>query len=117
MAPGATIYAVKVLAANGSGSDAAVVAGPEATRRHILAYALALLPVSLLPWWLGLASGLYALAALALGVGFVQFAFRLWRDRSTRTAMRTFRYSIVYLFGVFLALMLDKAAHSWWPLW
>jgi heme O synthase-like polyprenyltransferase len=47
----------------------------------------------------------------------VQFAFRLWRDRSTRTAMRTFRYSIVYLFGVFLALMLDKAAHSWWPLW
>ena len=93
------------------------MAGAEKTRRTSSSYVLALLPVSLLPWWLGSASGLYALAALKLGAGFVQFAFRLWRDRSTRTALRTFRYSIVYLFGVFLALMLDKAAHSWWPLW
>jgi heme o synthase len=94
-----------------------VVAGADTTRRHILAYTLALLPVSLLPWWLGLAGGLYALAALALGAGFVQFALRLSRDRTNRTAMRTFRYSIVYLFGVFLALVLDKAAHTWGPAW
>jgi protoheme IX farnesyltransferase len=94
-----------------------VVAGADKTRQHILAYTLALLPVSLLPWWLGLASGLYALAALALGAGFVHLALRLRRDRSNRTAMRTFRYSIVYLFGVFLALMLDKAAHTWGPAW
>src|SRR5918996_842931 len=94
-----------------------VVAGADKTRQHILAYTLALLPVSLLPWWLGLASGLYALAALALGAGFVQFALRLWRDRTNRTAMRAFRYSIVYLFGVFLALVLDKAAQTWGPVW
>jgi len=94
-----------------------VVAGADKTRRHILGYTLALLPVSLLPWGLGLAGGLYALAALALGAGFVQFALRLLRDRTHRTAMRTFRYSIVYLFGVFLALVLDKAAHTWGPAW
>ena len=94
-----------------------VVAGADRTRQHILAYTIALLPVSLLPWWLGLAGGLYAVAALALGAGFVQSAHRLWRDRTNRTAMRTFRYSIVYLFGVFLALVLDKAAQTWGPAW
>ena len=67
-----------------------VVAGAEKTRQHILAYSLTLLPVSLLPWWLGFASGLYALAALALGAGFVRLAVTLWRDRSDRTAKRTF---------------------------
>ena len=94
-----------------------VVAGADKTRQHILAYTLALLPISLLPWWLGVAGRLYALAALALGAGFVQLAVKLRRDRTNRTAMRTFRYSIVYLFGVFLALVLDKAAHTWGPAW
>ena len=34
---------------------------------------------------------------------------RLWRERSERAAMRTFRYSIVYLFGLLSALVIDKA--------
>jgi protoheme IX farnesyltransferase len=86
-----------------------VVAGPEKTRQHILAYALVLLPVSLLPCALGLAGPLYSLAALALGLGFLGHAARLWHDRSQRTASRTFRYSIVYLFALFFALVADKA--------
>ena len=94
-----------------------VVAGAEKTRRHILAYTLILLPVSLLPWWLGLSSGLYALAALGLGGEFVRLAFRLWRGGSNRIAMRTFRYSVLYLFGVFSALVLDKALHTWVVAW
>ena len=94
-----------------------VVAGQAKTRQHILAYTLALLPVSLLPWWLGLASWLYALAALGLGAGFVRLALRLWRHGDDRTALRTFRYSLVYLFGLFLALMLDKAIRTWGPAW
>jgi heme O synthase-like polyprenyltransferase len=35
-------------------------------------------------------------------------AVRLWRDRSQHAAMRTFRFSIVYLFGLFGALVVDK---------
>jgi heme o synthase len=85
-----------------------VVAGPEATRRHILAYALALLPVSLLPVALGFAGLVYGVIALAFGGGFALLAARLWRDRTQRTATRTFRFSIVYLFGVFAALVLDR---------
>ncbi|MCE3250782.1 MAG: protoheme farnesyltransferase [Geminicoccaceae bacterium] len=86
-----------------------VVAGPEKTRRHILGYAIALVAVSLLPFGLGLAGGLYGLAALALGAGFLGHAIRLWRDRSQRSATRTFRFSIVYLFALFFALVADKA--------
>jgi heme o synthase len=86
-----------------------VVAGVERTRQHILAYALALVPISLLPWALSVAGNAYGLAALALGAGFVGQAIRLKRERSERAAMRTFRYSIVYLFGLLLALVVDKA--------
>jgi protoheme IX farnesyltransferase len=94
-----------------------VVAGQEKTRRHILAYTLALLPVSLLPWWLGVASALYVVAALGLGAGFVRLAVKLRRERDKRTALLTFRYSLVYLFGLFLALVLDKALRTWGLAW
>jgi len=86
-----------------------VVAGPEKTRQHVLAYTAVLVAVSLLPFALGQAGALYGLAALALGGGFLSYAIRLWRDRTQRTATRTFRYSIVYLFGLFAALVVDKA--------
>jgi protoheme IX farnesyltransferase len=85
-----------------------VVAGRETTRSHILAYTLALLPVSLLPVALGFAGVVYGLIALAFGLGFVLLAAKLWRDRSQRTATRTFRFSIIYLFAVFAALVLDR---------
>jgi protoheme IX farnesyltransferase len=85
-----------------------VVAGRETTRTHILAYTLALLPVSLLPVVLGFSGPVYGVLALALGAGFVWLAAKLWRDRSQRTATRTFRFSIVYLFGVLAALVLDR---------
>jgi heme o synthase len=86
-----------------------VVAGLEKTRQHILGYTATLLPVSLLPWWFHFAGDLYGLAAFGLSAGFLAYAVRLWRDRSPRTASQTFRYSIVYLFGLFGALVVDKA--------
>jgi protoheme IX farnesyltransferase len=86
-----------------------VVAGAETTRQHILVYTLALLLVSLLPWGVGFAGNLYGLAALGLGFGFGRHAVRLWRERSERAAIRTFRYSVVYLFGLLMALVVDHA--------
>jgi protoheme IX farnesyltransferase len=90
-----------------------VVAGAEKTRAHILAYTLLQLPISLLPWASGFAGNVYGAAALALGAGFVHHALRLRRERSQRAAMKTFRYSIVYLFSLFAALVVDKALRLW----
>jgi protoheme IX farnesyltransferase len=87
-----------------------VVAGPERTRRHIVAYAALLVLVSLAPVALGVADWLYGAAALGLGIVFLGLALRLWRTRSHRVAARTFRFSIVYLFALFAALVVDRAA-------
>jgi protoheme IX farnesyltransferase len=86
-----------------------VVAGLETTRTHILAYTLVLLPVSLLPVALGFSGLVYGVVALAFGVGFVGLAAKLWRDRTQRTATRTFRFSILYLFALLCALVVDRA--------
>ncbi|MGI9500925.1 MAG: heme o synthase [Geminicoccaceae bacterium] len=92
-----------------------VTAGAAVTRRHILAYTLVLLPVSWLPVFVGSSGWIYAMAATGLSVGFILHAFRLWCDGTQRSATRTFRFSILYLFGLFGALMLDHMAASLTP--
>jgi protoheme IX farnesyltransferase len=52
-----------------------------------------------------MSGALYLAGALPLGGRFVWFAWRLRRD--VRLAMPTFRYSIVYLFGLFAVLLAD----------
>jgi len=48
---------------------------------------------------------LYLGAAVPLGLRFIAMAWRLRRD--AKLAMPTFRYSIVYLFSLFAALLAD----------
>jgi protoheme IX farnesyltransferase len=45
--------------------------------------------------------------AVALGLRFIQYAWHLYRDYSDALARLTFRFSIVYLFGLFAALLAD----------
>jgi protoheme IX farnesyltransferase len=85
-----------------------VTAGPAATRLQILVYTIVLLPISLLPAVVGSSGLIYILFAVALGSGFLLHALRLWQDGTQRSATRTFRFSIVYLFGLFSALAVDR---------
>lgn len=82
-----------------------VIHGVPYTARRVFAYTLALLAVSLLPAAIGMSGALYLAGALALGARFAQLAWRLRRDEAL--AMPTFRYSIVYLFGLFGFLLAD----------
>jgi heme o synthase len=84
-----------------------VVAGPRETRRWILIYSAALVPLSLAPWAVGMVSGAYALVALVLGALFLGCAIAVWRDTGERAARRMFGFSIVYLFALFAMLMVD----------
>ena len=86
-----------------------VVAGDRETRRQILLYTALLLPVSLVPWWVGTASGAWGLLALALGAVFLRLAIGLRRDESERAARRMFGFSILYLFLLFAGLIVDSA--------
>lgn len=87
-----------------------VVAGARETRRQILLYTVVLAASSFAPWLLGAAGPVYAAAALALGAAFVGCAWAVWReDTGTRAARRAFGFSILYLFLLFSALVVDKA--------
>ena len=89
-----------------------VVAGEKKTRDQIMLYSLALVPVTLLPGFMGFAGALYTGATAALGLGFLWLAFGLWRTRAgaaqEKAAMRLFGYSIVYLFLIFSLLLIEK---------
>lgn len=93
-----------------------VTAGPDVTRRHILFYVALLLPITWLPLFIGGAGWVYGIAATAFGLRFLWHAFQLWRDGTYRSATRTFRFSILYLFGVLGALVVDDLAMNVVPL-
>ena len=86
-----------------------VVAGAEATRRQIMGYTLVLGVISLLPSVIGTAGWLYMVVAVLLGGQFVLRAARLLRRPSDHAAIGLFKFSIAYLFGLFLALVVDHA--------
>ena len=90
-----------------------VVAGPRATRRQIGLYSVAMALVALLPWALGMAHGIYGLAALVLDGVFLVLAAQVAFGRETDQARmaaerRLFGYSILYLFAIFGALVADR---------
>ena len=89
------------------------VAGEASTRRQILVYAALLAPLGALPWLLGFAGPLYGAAAILLGGEFLRRAILLWRggEGSQKTiAKGLFGFSILYLFGLFAALLAEAAA-------
>ncbi|MCL4814219.1 MAG: heme o synthase [Vicinamibacteraceae bacterium] len=67
------------------------------TSRQALAYAAALVPVSLAPAALGMASAAYFVGALLLGLAFLWCAVRFARTRHMLDARRLFFASITYL--------------------
>ncbi|MDE3154556.1 MAG: heme o synthase [Acidobacteriota bacterium] len=67
------------------------------TGRQALIYAAALLPVSLIPWMIGLAGGTYFVGALLLGGALLLLAARFAVERTTTAARRLFFGSITYL--------------------
>lgn len=67
------------------------------TARQSVAYAAALLPVSLAPTLLGMSSATYFVGALVLTLAFVLLTLQFARTRSEKDARRVFFGSITYL--------------------
>ncbi|MBK8176226.1 MAG: protoheme IX farnesyltransferase [Rhodospirillales bacterium] len=86
-----------------------VVAGERSTRTQILAYTVLLVPATFLPVILGMSGWLYAVAAAGLDVALLHHAVRVYRSDDPRTARGLFFFSILYLFLIFAALLLDRA--------
>ena len=83
------------------------IIGEEATRRRMLRYTIGLVPVTLAPVVLGLLGPLYGVAALGLCGWFLYAALRVRRERSDEAARSMFQVSLLFLFGIFLAMLAD----------
>lgn len=84
-----------------------VTHGSEFTRLQVLLYTLVLFAATLLPFLYGMSGWLYLICATLLGLGFIGYAWRLWRHYSDALARATFRYSIWHLSLLFAAMLLD----------
>jgi protoheme IX farnesyltransferase len=88
-----------------------VVAGARETRRQILLYSLALLPVGVAPWLLGGAGIAYGVTALVGGAVMVALAWRIWTapegEAARRPARKLFGFSILYLFVLFAVRLVE----------
>ncbi len=89
-----------------------VTHGEAETRRQILLYSLVMVPVTLAVAPLCGSGPLYWLPAAALGGLFIYYAARLWRSASTPHAVLLFRYSILYLFLLFIFMAADAAVRT-----
>ncbi len=99
-----------------------VTAGAAATRRLILAYSLLVAPLGLAPVLTGLGGWIYLLTAVAGGIGFLLLAARVALSRAgeadgrdDRPARGLFAFSILYLFLVFAALLIEHGFGLFWP--
>jgi heme o synthase len=85
-----------------------VVAGPVQTRLQILVYTAILAPLGVLPWILGYTGPVYGAVAAAAGAAFLLLALRLRNEQTGFAASKQlFAFSILYLFLVFAALLVD----------
>ena len=79
----------------------------ESTARQILLYSLLLIPISLLPKWMGMTGNLYFIGALALGIWFLYSGVRVSLDRTKARARRVLLTSVVYLPVLYALMVLD----------
>lgn len=82
-----------------------VVKGVRRTKIEMLAYTLVLMPLSVSPALLGLASPAYGFAAAILGGLFILAAVKVLLHEELKYARIMFGYSVFYLFALFLAVI------------
>ncbi|MDA9553660.1 heme o synthase [Emcibacteraceae bacterium] len=90
-----------------------VVSGEKATKNHIMLYTLAMVPVTLLPWYFGFAGLIYGATAALLGGMFIWLSYALLTDKKSvdedsASAKKVFFFSIFYLFALFAVLGIEN---------
>ena len=81
----------------------------ESTARQILVYSLLLIPISLMPKWLGMTGSLYMVGALVMGLAFLYAGVRVTFDRTRVRARRVLLASVLYLPVLYGLMVLDPA--------
>ena len=87
-----------------------VVRGEQRTKVEMLLYTLFLIPLTVMPSFFGALGPFYLAAALVLGARLLWYCVQLLRETGvTPTAWRMYKYSLLYLALLFLAMGIDRA--------
>ena len=87
-----------------------VARGEARTKFEMLAYTLILLPLTLMPAFFGALGAFYGVAAALLGARLLWYCIQLLREKSGGpVAWRMYRYSLLYLALLFVAMGIDRA--------
>ncbi len=94
------------------------VSGEATTKNQIVIYAVLTAIIGVVPTTLGFSSAVYGAFAAALGLGFIWYSIGVWRmpegDEKMVPAKKLFAFSILYLFAIFSALMIDHLIATLW---
>lgn len=78
------------------------------TKLNVVLYSLLTVACSLLPFAIGMSGQLYLVSVLLLNVGLMVYALKLqFSSSDDQIALKTFKYSLVYLTGLFFVILLD----------
>jgi protoheme IX farnesyltransferase len=88
-----------------------VVAGESPTKLQILLYTVLMLPLTVMFYFVTSKLGLlYLASSLVLGLTFFALALKAWKSTERRDTVTLYKYSLLYLFLLFVAIMVDAAA-------
>lgn len=78
------------------------------TKLNIIFYSLLTIACSLLPFAIGMSGMFYLVCVVLLDAGLIGYALKLqFATGDDRIAIKTFHYSLIYLTGLFIVLLLD----------
>ena len=84
-----------------------VTHGVTFTKLQIVLYTIILFIVSMLPYVVLMSGEIYLFSALILSTIFLYYSINLYFSNDEEDAMKTFQFSIYYIFLIFLALLID----------
>lgn len=84
-----------------------VTHGVAFTKLQIVLYTIILFIVSVLPYIVLMSGWIYLLSAITLSSIFMYYSIKLYYSDDNAFAMKTFNFSIYYIFLIFVALLLD----------
>jgi len=87
-----------------------VTHGIEFTKNAIFLYTILLIVVCILPYLVGMSGVIYLVVSFALNIWFLWYAWKLKFDAKPETAFAMFKFSIIHLMVIFIALIVD---HFW----
>ena len=84
-----------------------VTHGVAFTKLQIVLYTIILFIVSILPYIVLMSGGIYLISAVILSSMFMYYSIKLYFSSDDEIAMKTFNFSIYYIFLIFVALLCD----------